>query len=51
VRFILSRKADEANGQNVILKLEEKLAGTSHYKEYKTLSYLMRRAFTSDFDF
>ncbi len=51
VRFVLTRKADEANGQNVILRLEERHAGTSHYKEYKSLRYLMRRSFTSDFDF
>lgn len=51
LRFVLSRKADEANGQEVILRLEEKHAGTSHYKEYKSLRYLMRRSFTSDFDF
>jgi len=51
VRFVLTRKADEANGQEVILRLDEKLAGTSHYKEYKSLTYLMRRSFTSDFDF
>ncbi len=51
VRFVLTRKADEVNGKEVILRLEEKYAGTSHYKEYKSLRYLMRRAFTSDFDF
>ena len=51
VRFVLTRKADEANGQEVILRLDEKLAGTSHYKDYKSLTYLMRRSFTSDFDF
>jgi uncharacterized protein (TIGR02687 family) len=51
VRFVLTRKADEANGHDVILRLEEKHAGTSHYKEYKSLRYLMRRSFTSDFDF
>jgi len=51
VRFVLSRKADEANGQEVFLKLEEQHAGTSHYKQYKSLRYLMRRSFTSDFDF
>ena len=51
VRFVRTRKADEANGQEVILRLEEKHAGTSHYKEYKSLRYLMRRSFTSDFDF
>ena len=51
VRFVLTRKADEVNGQEVILKLEEKHAGTSHYKVYKSLRYTMRRSFTSDFDF
>ena len=51
VRFLLTKKADEVNDQEVILKLEEKHPGTSHYKEYKTLRYLMRRSFTSDFDF
>jgi uncharacterized protein (TIGR02687 family) len=51
VRFVLTHKADEANGQEVILRLEEKHAGTSHYKEYKSLRYLIRRSFTSDFDF
>ena len=51
IRFVLTRQADEANGQEVILRLEEKHASTSHYMEYKSLRYLMRRAFTSDFDF
>lgn len=51
VRFVLTRKADEANGREVVLRLDEKHAGTSHYKEYKSLRYLMRRSFTSDFDF
>lgn len=51
VRFVLTRKANEANGQEVILRLEGKHAGTSHFKEYKSLRYLMRRSFTSDFDF
>ena len=51
VRFVLTRKANEANDKEVILRLEEKHAGTSHYKEYKSLRYLIRRSFTSDFDF
>ena len=51
VRFVLTRKADDANGQEVILRLEEQHSGTSHYKEYKTLTFQMRRSFTSDFDF
>ncbi|SDN62661.1 BREX-1 system phosphatase PglZ type A [Vreelandella arcis] len=51
VRFVLTRKADEANGQEVSLRVEEQHAGTSHFKEYKSLRYTMRRSFTSDFDF
>lgn len=51
VRFILTRKADEVNGQEVILKLEEKHRDTSHYTEYKSLRYQIRRSFTSEFDF
>ncbi|MHC1730360.1 MAG: BREX-1 system phosphatase PglZ type A [Syntrophobacteraceae bacterium] len=51
VRFVLTRKADTANGQEVILRLDEKLAGTSHYRDYKSVRYMMRRSFTSDFDF
>ena len=50
VRFVLTHKADEANNQEVILKLEERHAKTSHFKEYKSLPYRMRRSFTSDFD-
>ena len=51
VRFVLSRKADEVNGQTVVLRLEELLEGTSHHREYKSLRYTIRRSFTSDFDF
>jgi hypothetical protein len=51
VRFMLTSKADEANDQEVVLRLTERHAGTSHYKEYKSIRYLMRRSFTSDFDF
>lgn len=51
VRFLLSRKADEANGRDVTLRLDEQQPGTSHFKEYRALTYTMRRSFTSDFDF
>ena len=51
IRFVLTRKADEANQQEVILRLKEKYEGTSHYEEYKSRRYTMRRSFTSDFDF
>lgn len=51
LRFVLSREADAANGQEVILKLEERHAGTSHWKEYRSVRYTLRRSFTGDFDF
>lgn len=50
LRFILTRDAEAANNQQVELRLEELVEGTSHFKEYKTLLYTLRRSFTSDFD-
>ena len=51
IRFILTREADEANGQEVIMRLDEQLPGTSHFREYKAVKYTLRRSFTSDFEF
>lgn len=50
VRFLLSAAAEAANGQEVILKLEERIGDTAHFREYKSARYTLRRAFTSDFD-
>jgi uncharacterized protein (TIGR02687 family) len=50
VNFILTRKADESNNDQVFLRLDEKHSATSHYKEYCSRAYTVRRAFTSDFD-
>ncbi len=51
LRLLLTREADKANGQEVFLKLEEKYGNTSTFVEYKSVSYTLRRSFTSDFDF
>lgn len=51
VRLILSRKADGLNNQEVELRLEEAVEGTSHHSRYHTLRYVVRRAITGDFDF
>jgi uncharacterized protein (TIGR02687 family) len=51
VRFLLSRKADDCNGQEVVLRLEEQHGDTSHYSEYRSARYILRRSFTNDFDF
>ena len=50
VRFVLSREADQANEQEVFLKLEELVPDTTHYREYRSVRYTLRRSFTSDFD-
>jgi uncharacterized protein (TIGR02687 family) len=49
-QFILTREADSANGQEVFLRLTERIGQTTHPKEYKSLRYTLRRSFTSDFD-
>lgn len=49
-KFTLTSKADAYNGQEVLLKLEECVTGTSHYNEYASRRYIIRRSFTSDFD-
>jgi uncharacterized protein (TIGR02687 family) len=51
VRFILTAKANTMNNQEVFVKLEEKVEGTSHYREYQSIAYTIQRSFTSDFDF
>lgn len=51
VRLLLSRKADAANNQQVELRLEEPVEGTSHYTKYKAVRHTIRRSFTSEFDF
>ena len=51
VRLLLSRKADAANNQQVELRLEEPVEGTSHHTKYKAVRYTIRRSFTSEFDF
>jgi len=49
-QFILTREADTANNQEVVLRLEEQVEGTSHYRTYRSIPYTLRRSFTSDFD-
>lgn len=51
VRFLLSRKADEFNSQEVVLRLEEQHGETSHFRDYRSVRYILRRSFTNDFDF
>lgn len=51
VRLVLSREADDFNEQEVYLKLTRKHKGTTHDENLGSLPYIIRRSFTSDFDF
>ncbi len=51
VRFILGHEADAVNNQQVELRLEERVEGTSHFTKYQSVRYTIRRSFTSEFDF
>lgn len=50
-RFILTREAGAKGDLEAELRLSERHGETSHYKDYKSVSYLIRRSFTTDFDF
>jgi uncharacterized protein (TIGR02687 family) len=50
-RFVLSKEADQYNNQQVMLRLQEPISGTSHFQEYKAISYKLQRSFLGDFDF
>lgn len=51
VRFLLSQNSDDSNGKEVVLKLEERVGATSHFTQYATMAYQIRRAISTDFDF
>ena len=51
LRLVLSRDADKFSEQQVMLKLEEKIPSTSHYQEYASHPYTLRKSFERDFDF
>ena len=50
VQFVLTKNADAANGQEVELRLEERVPDTTHYRLYKSTTYRLRRSFTADFE-
>ena len=49
--FLLNAQASQYNGQDVYLKMEEQIEGTNQYKLYKSYTFRMMIAFSSDFDF
>jgi uncharacterized protein (TIGR02687 family) len=51
LKFLLSREADTYNNQDVSLKLRERVGKTSHFEEYTSHSFQLRRGISTDFDF
>jgi uncharacterized protein (TIGR02687 family) len=49
--FLLNAEASKHNGQDVYLKMEEQIEGTNQYKLYKSYTFRMMIAFSSEFDF
>jgi uncharacterized protein (TIGR02687 family) len=48
--FLFTAEASKYNGQDVYLKLEEQIEGTNQFRTYKSLTYRMLIAFSSEFD-
>jgi len=50
-KFLLSREADKFNNQDVFLKLRERVGKTTHYQDYTSHRFQLKRGITTDFDF
>jgi uncharacterized protein (TIGR02687 family) len=50
-KFLLSREADTFNNQDVFLKVRERVGKTSHYQDYTSHRFELKRGITTDFDF
>ncbi|MAC82247.1 MAG: TIGR02687 family protein [Rhodobacteraceae bacterium] len=51
IKFLLSRAADRFNNQDVFLKLQEQRGKTSHFDDYTSHRFQLRRGIATDFDF
>lgn len=50
-RMLLSQDANEYNNRTVEFRLEEQIPNTTQWHVYQSAQYLLKRSFTSDFDF
>ncbi|MFB9073855.1 BREX-1 system phosphatase PglZ type A [Citricoccus parietis] len=50
-RMLLSQDANEFNNRTVEFCLEEQIPNTTQWRVYQRAQYLLKRSFTSDFDF
>ena len=51
ITFLLARDADRFNNQDVFLKLRERVGKTSHFEDYTSHRFQLRRGISTDFDF
>lgn len=49
-QFVLTKAAGESYGQEVILKVLERIGSSTHTRAYKTDRYVLKRALDTDFD-
>ncbi|HZR19111.1 MAG TPA: BREX-1 system phosphatase PglZ type A [Verrucomicrobiae bacterium] len=49
-QFVFGREAEEFNGQEIVLRLDEQVLGTAQFAPYREFIFKLRRAFESDFD-
>lgn len=49
-QFVFGREAGQFNQQEIVLRLEEPVAGTAQLAVYREFMFKLRRAFESDFD-
>lgn len=49
--MLLTREADNYNNRSVEFRLEEQIDNTSYWRTYSKATYMLKRSFTSDFDF
>ncbi|OWV68075.1 alkaline phosphatase [Rhizobium sp. R339] len=50
-KFLFSRVADKYNNQDVFLKLRERVGKTSHFQDYGSQRFQLKRGIAADFDF
>lgn len=51
VQLLLNKEANDHNNRVVELRLEERIPNTNQWRVYEKAIYMLKRSFTSDFDF
>ena len=51
IQLLLNKDANDYNNRAVELRLEELIPNTNHWRVYEKATFILKRSFTSDFDF